>query len=77
LGSRFCLGVSAPLAHTLATLPKPTEQQSQNNQKNPGEQVDSQVELHDQPLHLVENGLSILRLELSRMNRTGRIHDRL
>jgi hypothetical protein len=35
---------------TLATLPKPTEQQSQKTEENLCEQVESQVELHDQPL---------------------------
>jgi hypothetical protein len=35
---------------TLATSPKPTEQQSQKNEENPSEQVESQVESHDQPL---------------------------
>jgi hypothetical protein len=34
----------------LATLPKPTAKQSQKTEENPGEQVESQVELHDQPL---------------------------
>jgi hypothetical protein len=34
----------------LATLPKSTEQQRQKNEENPGEQVESQVEFHDQPL---------------------------
>jgi len=38
----------------IAAWPKPTEQQSQKTEENPAEQVDSQVELHDQPLQLGE-----------------------
>ena len=35
----------------LAALPKPTEQESQENEDNTHEQRESQVESHDQPLH--------------------------
>jgi hypothetical protein len=34
----------------MAAWPKPTEQQSQKTKENPAEQVESQVEFHDQPL---------------------------
>jgi hypothetical protein len=37
---------------SLAALPKPTEQQSQKTEENPGEQVESQLESHNQPLQL-------------------------
>jgi hypothetical protein len=47
----------------LATLPKPTEQQSQKTEENPGEQVESQVEFHDQPSHQARNRLIIPRFE--------------
>jgi hypothetical protein len=38
----------------IAAWPKPTEQQSQKTEENPAEQVESQVEFHDQPLQLGE-----------------------
>jgi hypothetical protein len=50
LGVALSFGGSRHRWRMLAIWPKPTEQQSQKTEENPGEQVDSQVELHDQPL---------------------------
>jgi hypothetical protein len=52
LGFALSVGGCRYRWRTLATLPKPTEQQSQKNKENQGEQVESQVEWHAQPLQV-------------------------
>jgi hypothetical protein len=54
LGVALSFGWFGHRWRTPATLPKPTEQQGQKNEENPAEQVESQVEFHDQPLQLGE-----------------------
>jgi hypothetical protein len=49
LGVALSFGWFGHRWRTPATLPKPTEQQSQKTEENPGEQIESQVEFHDQP----------------------------
>jgi hypothetical protein len=50
LGLALSFGWFGHRWRTPAALPKPTAKQSQKTEENPGGQVKSQVELHDQPL---------------------------